>query len=109
MAGRAEDMTVYRGDNQDPAFLAKIRKLSSERPDWPRRLMNDDGFFRVLRAAPDVARLRERLTSNEAPGGIGEVATAIAAPALGSAILAATGVRMRRLQLDGKALTKQGG
>jgi phenolic acid decarboxylase len=44
----AEDMTVYRGDNQDPEFLAKIRKLSSERPDWPRRLMNDDGFFRVL-------------------------------------------------------------
>jgi hypothetical protein len=31
----AEDMTVYRGDNRDPAFLAKIRKLSSERPDWP--------------------------------------------------------------------------
>jgi hypothetical protein len=37
------------------------------------------------------------------------VATAIAAPALGSAILAATGVRLRKLQLDGKALTKQRG
>jgi len=44
----AEDMTVYRGDNQDPAFLAKIRKLSSERPDWPRHLINDDGFFRIM-------------------------------------------------------------
>jgi phenolic acid decarboxylase len=44
----AEDMTVYRGDNQDPAFLAKIRKLSSERLDWPRHLINDDGFFRVI-------------------------------------------------------------
>jgi hypothetical protein len=41
-------MTVYRGDNQDPAFLAKIRKLSTERPDWPRHLINDDGFFRVI-------------------------------------------------------------
>src|SRR6266446_10953234 len=45
----AEDMTVYRGDNQDPAFLAKIIKLSSERPDWPRHLINDDGFFRIMR------------------------------------------------------------
>jgi len=23
----AEDMTVYRGDNQDPAFIEKIKKL----------------------------------------------------------------------------------
>jgi hypothetical protein len=44
----AKDMTVYRGDNQDPAFLAKIRKLSTERPDWPRHLINDDGLFRVM-------------------------------------------------------------
>jgi hypothetical protein len=44
----AEDMTVYRGDNQDPAFLAKIRTLSSERSDWPRHLINDDGFFRIM-------------------------------------------------------------
>jgi phenolic acid decarboxylase len=43
-----EDMKVYAGSNQDPEFLKKIRKLSAERPDWPRRLMNDDGFFRVI-------------------------------------------------------------
>jgi len=43
-----EDMTVYNGSNQDPAFIAKIRKLSSERQDWPRMLLDDDGFFKVL-------------------------------------------------------------
>lgn len=44
----AEDMTVYRGDNQDPVFLAKIRKLSSERPASPQHPINDDGFFRIM-------------------------------------------------------------
>jgi phenolic acid decarboxylase len=43
-----EDMTVYRGDNQDPAFIEKIQKLISEGPDYPRRLMDDDGFFKAL-------------------------------------------------------------
>jgi hypothetical protein len=40
----AEDMTVYRGDNQDPAFIEKIRKLSSQRQDWPRHILNDEGY-----------------------------------------------------------------
>jgi hypothetical protein len=31
----AKDMTVYRGDKQDPAFVEKIRKLSSQQQDWP--------------------------------------------------------------------------
>ena len=44
----AEDMTVYRGDNQDPAFIEKIRKLSSEQQDWPRHILNDDGYFKVI-------------------------------------------------------------
>jgi phenolic acid decarboxylase len=44
----AKDMTVYRGDNQDPAFVEKIRKLSSERQDWPRHILSDDGYFVVL-------------------------------------------------------------
>jgi phenolic acid decarboxylase len=43
-----EDMTVYRGDNQDPAFIQKIRKLSAERPDWPRKILDDDGYFRII-------------------------------------------------------------
>jgi phenolic acid decarboxylase len=44
----AEDMTVYRGDNQDPAFIEKIRTLRSEGQDWPRRILNDDGYFVLL-------------------------------------------------------------
>jgi hypothetical protein len=41
-------MTVYRGDNQDPAFVEKIRKLSSQGQDWPRHILSDDGYFVVL-------------------------------------------------------------
>lgn len=39
------------------------------------------------------------VNSAEAPGGIGEVGTAIAAPALANAIFAATGVRLRELPI----------
>jgi isoquinoline 1-oxidoreductase beta subunit len=38
-----------------------------------------------------------QIENNEAPGGIGETGTAAAAPALGNAIFAATGKRLRRL------------
>src|ERR1700724_1415196 len=38
-----EDMSVYRGDNQDPAFIEKIRKLSSENQDFPRKILNGGG------------------------------------------------------------------
>jgi len=41
-----------------------------------------------------------RIDSDQAPGGLGEVGTAIAAPALGNAIFAATGVRLRSLPVD---------
>jgi hypothetical protein len=44
----AEDMTVYRGDNQDPAFIEKIRELISRGLDWPRHIMDDDGYFKVI-------------------------------------------------------------
>jgi phenolic acid decarboxylase len=44
----AEDMTVYRGDNQDPAFVEKIRKFISQRQDWHRPILNDDGYFKVI-------------------------------------------------------------
>jgi hypothetical protein len=44
----AEDMTVYRGDNQDPAFVEKIRTLRFQGQDWPRRILNDDGYFVLL-------------------------------------------------------------
>ncbi|MGA0533008.1 molybdopterin cofactor-binding domain-containing protein [Hansschlegelia sp. KR7-227] len=44
------------------------------------------------------------IKSAESPGGIGEVGTAIAAPALTNAIFAATGVRIRTLPIDRKLL-----
>ncbi|MGV7210183.1 molybdopterin cofactor-binding domain-containing protein [Oxalobacteraceae bacterium A2-2] len=47
------------------------------------------------------------VNSTEAPGGIGEVGTAIAAPALANAIYAATGVRLRELPVR-RALLAQG-
>jgi phenolic acid decarboxylase len=44
----AKDMTVYRGDNQDPVFIEKIRKLTSTEQDWPRHILNDEGYFKVI-------------------------------------------------------------
>jgi isoquinoline 1-oxidoreductase beta subunit len=47
-----------------------------------------------------------RVESKEAPGGAGEVGTSIAAPALGNAIFAATGVRLRSLPIDRSQLVE---
>jgi isoquinoline 1-oxidoreductase beta subunit len=44
------------------------------------------------------------IKSGEAPGGIGETGTTAAPPALGNAIFAATGVRLRRMPIDRAAL-----
>jgi len=44
------------------------------------------------------------IPSGEAPGGIGETGTTAAPPALGNAIYAATGVRLRRMPVDRLAL-----
>jgi isoquinoline 1-oxidoreductase beta subunit len=56
--------------------------------------------YRVLRLneAPTVEV--HRVVNNEPPGGLGEVGTAIAAPALANAIFAATGVRLYQLPVD---------
>jgi isoquinoline 1-oxidoreductase beta subunit len=47
-----------------------------------------------------------RIQNNEAPGGLGEVGTAIAAPALANAIFAATGVRLYKLPVDRNLLVQ---
>jgi isoquinoline 1-oxidoreductase beta subunit len=44
------------------------------------------------------------IPSGEAPGGIGETGTTAGPPALGNAIYAATGVRLRRMPIDRTAL-----
>ncbi|HEV7714770.1 MAG TPA: molybdopterin cofactor-binding domain-containing protein [Steroidobacteraceae bacterium] len=44
------------------------------------------------------------VASGEAPGGIGEAGTAAAPPALGNAIYAATGIRLRRMPIDREVL-----
>jgi isoquinoline 1-oxidoreductase beta subunit len=46
------------------------------------------------------------IKSGEAPGGIGETGTTAGPPALRNAIYAATGVALRRLPLDRRALSR---
>ena len=48
------------------------------------------------------------MPSEEKPGGLGEVGTVSAAPALANAIFAATGVRLRALPIDRRALAAKG-
>lgn len=63
--------------------------------------------YRVMRMN-EVPRIDIHLVrSGEAPGGIGEVGTTAAAPALRNAILAATGVPLRRLPVDRAALAEK--
>ena len=45
------------------------------------------------------------IKSGEAPGGIGETGTTAAPPALGNALFAATGIRLRRLPIDRDVLS----
>jgi isoquinoline 1-oxidoreductase subunit beta len=47
-----------------------------------------------------------RVESKEPPGGLGELGTSIAAPALGNALFAATGVRLRSLPIDRSRLVE---
>ena len=62
--------------------------------------------YRVLRI-DEVPNIEVHvIASGEAPGGIGETGTTAGPPALGNAIYAATGVRLRRLPIDRAALAK---
>jgi isoquinoline 1-oxidoreductase subunit beta len=65
---------------------------------------NDYRQLRINETPPIEVHLLE---SNENPGGLGEVGTVSAAPALGNAIFAATGVRIRRLPIDRSLLSKR--
>ena len=65
---------------------------------------NDYRMMRMNEVPPLEVHL---VKSAEAPGGIGEVGTAIAAPALANAIFAATGVRLRRLPIDRSLLAQK--
>jgi isoquinoline 1-oxidoreductase subunit beta len=65
---------------------------------------NDYRQLRINETPPIEVHL---LDSGEKPGGLGEVGTASAAPALGNAIFAATGVRVRRLPIDRSLLSKR--
>ncbi|CAA2109968.1 xanthine dehydrogenase family protein molybdopterin-binding subunit [Variovorax paradoxus] len=62
--------------------------------------------YRMLRINESPPVEVHAVRSSEAPGGIGEVGTAIAAPALANAIFAATGVRLRALPVN-RALLAQ--
>lgn len=69
--------------------------------------------YRTLRINETPSVEVHTIKNAEAPGGLGEVGTAIAAPALANAIFAATGVRLRELPVsrsllvqDKKALKK---
>ena len=64
-------------------------------PDQP----NFDGLaLPRLRDMPEIEV--ELITSNEAPGGVAELAVPVAAPAIANAIFSATGKRLRRLPLS---------
>jgi isoquinoline 1-oxidoreductase beta subunit len=62
--------------------------------------------YRSLRINETPVVEVHRIENAEKPGGLGEVGTAIAAPALTNAIFAATGVRLRSLPVDRTLLVK---
>jgi isoquinoline 1-oxidoreductase beta subunit len=65
--------------------------------------------YRSLRINETPLIELHRVESDQAPGGLGEVGTAIAAPALTNAIFAATGVRLRSLPVDRTLLVQNAG
>jgi isoquinoline 1-oxidoreductase beta subunit len=61
--------------------------------------------YRMLRIN-EIPQIEVHLiNSAEAPGGIGETGATAAPPALGNAVFAATGIRLRRLPIDQDVLS----
>jgi isoquinoline 1-oxidoreductase subunit beta len=61
--------------------------------------------YRMMRINETPAIEVHLVRNGEAPGGLGEPGTSIAAPALANALFDATGVRLRSLPIDRKQLT----
>jgi isoquinoline 1-oxidoreductase beta subunit len=61
--------------------------------------------YRMLRINETPQIEVHLIQSGEAPGGIGETAVTAAPPALGNALFAATGIRLRRLPIDRDVLS----
>jgi isoquinoline 1-oxidoreductase beta subunit len=61
--------------------------------------------YRMLRINEVPAIDVHLIKSGEAPGGIGETGATAAPPALGNALYAATGIRLRRLPIDREVLS----
>jgi isoquinoline 1-oxidoreductase beta subunit len=64
--------------------------------------------YRTLRLNETPAIDVHIVEGADTPGGLGEVGTAVAAPALGNAIFAATGIRVRNLPFDRTSLAVGG-
>ncbi|MFJ4790005.1 phenolic acid decarboxylase [Streptomyces sp. NPDC088794] len=47
-AWAADDFSVLVGDNQDREYLGRIEHLAATKPDGPRHLLADDGYFELL-------------------------------------------------------------
>ena len=75
--------------------------------DRGRTVQSNFHDYRILRIDEAPKLEVHRIESTEKPGGIGEVGTVSAAPALGNAIFAATGVRLRKLPFDRSQLMSQ--
>jgi isoquinoline 1-oxidoreductase subunit beta len=63
--------------------------------------------YRMLRIDQTPAIEVHIIKSSEPPGGLGEAGTNAAPPAIGNAIFAATGIRLRRLPIDRDVLARR--